>query len=1202
MSKQIVASRPRSEDLRTYHPLAQLRRSIRAYVTIEGVLAGLVLLALWFWISLTVDFGVHYFFKIDLLEKGRALRTILMIVAGTGLLAILTFYILRRLFRDFRSASLALILEKRYPNLLGDRLITAVELADLKRAEQQGYSVEMIKKTMKDAQERVNQVSVHSVFNWKRLLILGWLLIGATAVVLVIAYPLAVLLSLIRQEGSRSAYRMLVLNGLILLNCLFLFAIPIVCWYRSKTFRRNTRVLAATAVLSLVVTGVAVALTFSRVNAMDVKEYTWRFYNAADISLERNLLLKDTRWPTDEYYVELLDFPVPEKRIEYRKDVTVRAYFCRWIMADNHAPNGWRPVTWNDLGKVLPGEALPELPLDRIHAYLIALAEGDEGSPVGYNKGALELPDRNNIKVDLVLAVVGDKNAVNPLFTAEERQAFETLAAKLEQRAADPKLGGRQLRNVAPPERLYLVYSSLETAGGGGELDLINLDERNNVYTGRLTKVEESITLYVEGRIDEHKPRSRERQVTSVQPPKMLAMTYQEYRPAYYYHLPPYGPRGDETMDQRRKLLRNLRQTLREVRTERPPERTPITIAAGSDLKITFLTDKPLTEAALLPLSNAFPGAGEKEELAPLKIDLNPDRKSFTVNFSSAGKPYGDYIVQQWLASMPIQPRRVNPVFATIAKSMDFEVVMKDTDNMSSSRVVFVKPTEDKLPEVNLYVDIIRKHQNRYMCTTRAEIPFAKESYASDDNGLHKVEYTYEYVPLADATVTSQRAEMAAWLWASTPLQPNIGDYLFRREILLRSVTKQKGPPPIKGTFSVTSFDEALRKEAAGIKTLEKLKELIARPLPDGYVSPIINRFEFKADDRPEVFDLDKLLPQLSRKDPITGAESSFELVINVRVTDSNVQSGTDRFSENKEAPLVFKVVSLDELAAVISREEGDLARRFDEIIKKLENEQQKLRLSTSRMVTITPETAISEQTRLESIVETIVKSRELTGEIGTDYNRIIREYEVNRFAGQFTNGLRTKIAVPLAQVQTKEYVEAEDEITKLHAVLKDGRPDTALPLTGPTNLKMQLLLDRLKQIRASMGETFDLNKTINNLKRIIEGEIVFQRDIEELNQEMINRLLTIQMNVPETITVAAGQTQKVDVKLRMPETLLSDPFLRFELPASGGFKVVPAELKLKDDATEASFEIIAGTASGTYPLRIVPTQGKPVDIKVVVK
>ena len=54
--------------------------------------------------------------------------------------------------REFSYPSLALVLEKRFPGL-GDRLITAVELADVRRAAAFGYSPELIQQTIAEARE-----------------------------------------------------------------------------------------------------------------------------------------------------------------------------------------------------------------------------------------------------------------------------------------------------------------------------------------------------------------------------------------------------------------------------------------------------------------------------------------------------------------------------------------------------------------------------------------------------------------------------------------------------------------------------------------------------------------------------------------------------------------------------------------------------------------------------------------------------------------------------------------------------------------------------------------------------------------------------------------------------------------------------------------------------------------------------------------
>ena len=93
-----------------------------------------------------------------------------------------------RLFREFSDTALALVLEKRFPKLLGDRLITAVELSDPDKAAQYGYSRAMVRETIAEAADRVGELPLGQVFDWKRLRRRGVVL----AIITVVGYLVAV--------------------------------------------------------------------------------------------------------------------------------------------------------------------------------------------------------------------------------------------------------------------------------------------------------------------------------------------------------------------------------------------------------------------------------------------------------------------------------------------------------------------------------------------------------------------------------------------------------------------------------------------------------------------------------------------------------------------------------------------------------------------------------------------------------------------------------------------------------------------------------------------------------------------------------------------------------------------------------------------------------------------------------------------------
>ena len=119
------------------HPLERLRGYIRTYVSLEGLAVLVLYLALWFWIGLLLDYGLFKPFGAGLgagsCRAGFAAGMLGILVAG--LLAVVACQGGDPAVpRVPRRSALALVLERRFPQELGDRLITAVELADPHKA------------------------------------------------------------------------------------------------------------------------------------------------------------------------------------------------------------------------------------------------------------------------------------------------------------------------------------------------------------------------------------------------------------------------------------------------------------------------------------------------------------------------------------------------------------------------------------------------------------------------------------------------------------------------------------------------------------------------------------------------------------------------------------------------------------------------------------------------------------------------------------------------------------------------------------------------------------------------------------------------------------------------------------------------------------------------------------------------------------
>ena len=183
-------------DRRVRHPLHAIRGYIRRYVLLEGIALTVLYLGLVFWIALLLDYGPWRLFSFDWLwqadelsgpQTTRLLRAVILVGVLVGLGAVVVFKVMRRLFKEFSDASVALLLEKRYPKQLGDRLITAVELADPTLAQKYGYSQTMVDHTIRDAAERVGQLPVHEIFRWNLLRFKWALALAATLGVYLLA-------------------------------------------------------------------------------------------------------------------------------------------------------------------------------------------------------------------------------------------------------------------------------------------------------------------------------------------------------------------------------------------------------------------------------------------------------------------------------------------------------------------------------------------------------------------------------------------------------------------------------------------------------------------------------------------------------------------------------------------------------------------------------------------------------------------------------------------------------------------------------------------------------------------------------------------------------------------------------------------------------------------------------------------------------
>jgi hypothetical protein len=244
-----------------------------------------------------------------------------------------------------------------------------------------------------------------------------------------------------------------------------------------------------------------------------------------------------------------------------------------------------------------------------------------------------------------------------------------------------------------------------------------------------LNDLKESVRFYVRGEDYYTYP---SRKITLVPPPMLIRLERDEYVPAYLYHRTPADGKLDDLKGQK------------QVKLNQPVSLTGSTsrleIPSGTDMVLRGETDKELTEIRIRYRTAAKPGV---KEITYGEVEVLPvaaDHKSFEKRFDHITRP------------------------------IEFDFEFTDNDNVKSQRHMIIQPVDDRTPEVNVAVEVIRKTPNGYMCTDSAMIPFSGS--VRDDYGLTKVEYVISYSKVETAQAAALRAMIAAGVMGTASPSP----------------------------------------------------------------------------------------------------------------------------------------------------------------------------------------------------------------------------------------------------------------------------------------------------------------------------------------------------------------------------------------------------------------------------------------------
>lgn len=974
---------------RVRHPLQTLRKYIRAYVLLEGLAVAILFLAAWFWLGLCVDYGIFRLFAFDWLQELRDLaptssnallvRIVLLAVLVGVVAGLVLTKVAMRWIREFKDGALALVLERRFPHELGDRLITAVELADPKKASRYGYSQVMIEQTIRDAVERVDRLPVAGVFNWSRLVWL-WVFVGAITLGTLLAVAV-VACSVGLATGQLTAVS----------EFPWRFG-DVAAIFTERNFLLRNSYWPRSAYLELV-----------------------RFHGKHDSPNEM-------RVPRDEARPELM----------------VRA--VQWVIADPEAPDGWRALRWHDLAqrKIVDADVLARVDIPADWPYwVVDLDDLDVKVPGGLVPIALQDRTTGDVRkaIDadsLLMRNLKDAGATDaidellnwrrwtvdkialqeqrsevriPLRQLPAHEALEEVLGQLEERAAEPSMS-RTLRKLVIPQEVKVIAR--------GDTSVVSepcVPQRDNKFSFALDKLKESANVRMRGE-DYFTP---VKHITLVAPPSVRRLSVDKDEPAYLYH----RLQGGE-----QEPLKGRRQEFRDYTISITGELSTIDVPIGTNLTVRGEADRKL----LAPVRIKAPPAHEAGVIVPdQSVVLKEDGQTFEIEFRDVVRTL-DFIFD-FNDEDNVRGRRhirIRPV-EDLPPSFEGDVGMGVVLRKPRARGADAKTIQGSAAD-------------SFLITPDALLPFVGQ--IRDDHGLTRVGWLFEAEPvdielvgpgkdskerLPTLVLGGNTLHRRAGLIASTlqynPANPAprlaLPSYLNWLDRVLTADLGRAGAFQPETFVMMDRFRDMLEQKAAKeipVKLLEEKLTGPARPLPG---------WDFNLRDEAG-FDMQRLLPKL-KADAKTEGQLHFIVKVSVLATDNNIETGKPfedggrtfwGNSTRSKTPLQFLVVSENELLSQIALEEEALFEQLDKSYEKVRlarslTEEQLVKLAGA----MTPEDISLIALRLDEVRKAIIDSGSDTRIVATAYANILREMRANRVQKDRLERMEDKIVWPLEQL-----------------------------------------------------------------------------------------------------------------------------------------------------------------------------------------
>jgi hypothetical protein len=1132
---------------RVRHPLQRLRGYLRTYVTLEGAASFIVFLALWFWIGLLLDYGLFKLLNWDLVRIFPMwVRAVLLFGLASAAIALALTRVLRRLMRQFGDAAFALLLERKFPSLLGDRLITAVELSDPEAAAALGYSPQMIRETINEAAARVEKVPVSEVFDWRRLYFRGFLVLVLTLGFYGLALAgFAFLTGKTRSHGARNFHD----------ASLRWFQRNVLLQYRPWPHRTqlvqlepdvdHLKMSRDDPWPEVKVLAIKYAISADR----EPEKYPdgWRALTWADLEKDHDLLGIDLPgappgdWQPRQGETSLWLDQVETKlnKFDVRKEVAGRTLTARWNIADPQVDGGYRALRWSDLSpEAIGGFDVPQLSpawdagaepayiasaigflglkmgpflaggiavhgphftdttLDEVEQRL-AKIEGDESYLIFLNRVLVEKSGKNTKEYDRDKASIAVATAFGLGTTGSTIPSAITIAPLREWKI---QLGDlRAILNRM--EHLTRLRTVVDAVGERAQ-------DPSMSRTLRELTVPKKVFLVAKG-ANNRLRLPLDNDSTNVYSGTLKDIKLEETK--YWAEAEDYETEAHKVTVLPPPVLSELicEQYYPAYLYYRPLQGTD-----GRDLRGKKQAIKPFSlECA----------AGNVTKLTRVPVGSDVVLKG-KVNEPIADKPVAGRAPIDGLTIVPRegsvlhykdltrQGDRFEVTFTDIREAQQFTFVFYDSNGVRGARQVDISVEEDKPPEVDAQPEIVRRiGPNTYKVTAKARIPF--HGIVKDDQGLAQVSYAYSLKAdkIGGAAMGEEIKVFGVALKLKEVEEP-LGETKYRPINSFAKAIRDKelSDAPFMAPANIltelnTKHSSAFRKLASrfDIKPDDWIHALNEKTEPDR------SKWTYpKADD-------DKLAPvecdfplfALGLAPREGKPQQPYTLTLWVAALDTDIESDVDASGVPRphmgqtQEKLKFKIVSENDLLVEIGKEEEELRKKFDEMFETLLVREAKLvevvsKLERGDFKSAQPGREIIQADLMAEIdglmgnvgltEQFLEKSQALCVSMRTDFERILKEYRINDIKDDQLNRVSRDIIEPLREVTEREFPAARESLKSFNSSLVRARSmNNVAMITDSTKnaaRDAQKKVADLKEKLRLIGESMNKVSGINEL------------------------------------------------------------------------------------------------------------------------